>query len=255
MTSTTKRSFSPYERTHLLRFGNQALLNTPDECGETPVEYLTGKVEFGDLVLAVSPDTLIPRIETEGLVERAVELVRTQGYQDCADVGTGCGAIALLLASELVHQSIEGVKIQASDVSEAALEIARTNLSALPKRANVEFFHSDLLDAYNDQSCDLIIANLPYIPHAILDSLDDSVKQYEPHVALDGGADGFELIARLLDQTERVLRPGGTVLLELDYTHGPEQFDRWLGRFDLSFFPDYRGVKRFAQLDLKSPKK
>lgn len=249
---STPRIFTPYEQTQLRRYGQAALLEGGlDAADQTPVEYLTGKVEFADLVLSVSPNTLIPRVETEGLVKRAHSLCLERGYTAIADIGTGCGAIALGLAHSL-QQAKHSATLIASEISESALQIAEQNLDAHPAlQQYVQLKQADLLDTYADHSLDLIIANLPYIPESILDSLDASVRLYEPDVALNGGAEGFQLIARLLDQAPSKLRPGSSVLLEMDYTHDLKTLEPWSSTFVISLFPDYREVRRFAQLDLR----
>lgn len=252
MINMPKRKLTPYESTQLRRYKKVALLDA--DLGSTPVEYLTGKAEFADLVLEVSPAVLIPRVETEALVARAVELVLTRKYEAVADVGTGCGAIALGLAHALVQnkKTPKNVSIIASDISQDALTVAQQNLDKYSQLATiVTLTHSDLLESFADHSLDLIIANLPYIPHDILDKLDDSVRSHEPHIALDGGAEGFELIAKFMKQIPTKLRPRGSILLEMDYTHTPDLFKPWNKKFQINFFSDYRDVPRFAQLDLQ----
>lgn len=255
MTKVNQRVFSPYEKTHLLRFGRSDVLENPDLAEESPVEYLTGHVEFAKLNLHVSSDTLIPRVETEGLVQRAAALVLQRSYTAVADIGTGCGAIALGLAHQLKlgSKTSDGCRVYASDISAAALAVAKMNLEQYPQLAtHVELIEANLLQGYKPESLDLIIANLPYIPESVLHSLDASVLQYEPMVALDGGHNGFALIAKLLEQAPKILRERGSILLELDYTHDSVLFSAFERQFDISFFPDYRNVRRFAQLDLKS---
>ncbi|MEX0895511.1 MAG: HemK/PrmC family methyltransferase [Patescibacteria group bacterium] len=244
-----KRTLTPYEQTQLRRYGRADLITA--ELDETPVEYLTGKVEFCDLVLNVSPDVLIPRVETEGLVARATELCLSRSYTKIAEIGTGCGAIALGLAQTLA-QSQYAATIIASELSQSALNVARTNLEEYPSlKTYVSLQQGDLLDRYQNQSLELIVANLPYIPETILDSLDTSVRLFEPELALNGGAEGFELIAALLDQAPQKLLPGSSVLLEMDYTHNLAMLKPWEQLFEISLFPDYREVRRFAQLDLR----
>lgn len=170
-----------------------------------PVAYLTGEKEFWSLLLKVTPDVLIPRPDTELLVEWALQ----GAPHRIADVGTGSGAIALALAKELPQ-----ARIHATDISEAALAIAESNAGSLGLK-NVEFLHGSFLEPL-DTNLDLIVSNPPYIaerdPH--LPAL-----RYEPPLALTSGTDGFDAIREITRQAPEHLKSGGWLLLE----HGAEQ--------------------------------
>jgi release factor glutamine methyltransferase len=217
-----KRQLTPYEQTHLARYGFSHV--NIDEYGEMPVEYITGKVEFADQVFLVTQDTLIPRIETEELVaaaeEVAVKLQTNLGRElIIADVGTGCGAVGITLLQKLKKQNVP-VSIYMSDISETAVEVAKKNYEQLVGGSTRNIFVSDLLDAYpTDVMFDLLVANLPYIPTDRIRVLDDSVKEYEPHLALDGGDDGLQHIRNLIIQADKRLHADSTIVLEIDYTH------------------------------------
>ncbi len=206
---------------------------------DKPVEYILGKAEFYGRNFIVNENVLIPRIETEELVKIALEKVQTlnpvsSNIITFADVGTGSGAIGITLALELMRigQSFKGYL---SDISERALTIAKQNANQLinqdklissndhlSSHSNFEFITSNLLENYpksEQKSFDIILANLPYIPSTRLNQLDKSVKDYEPHLALDGGEDGLFLIRALLEQAKVFLRTGGFILLEVDDTH------------------------------------
>jgi len=186
-----------------------------------PAAYLTGRKEFMGLVFEVSRDVLIPRPETELLVEKALELC-SKYWPDkpviLADVGTGCGNIAVSLAKELPL-----FKIYAVDISPCALEIAERNAGVHGVGAKIIFNLGDLLAPLTGSGLEgkinLIAANLPYIKSAQINSLMPDVGLYEPRQALDGGPDGLDLYRRLIPQSLRYLTEPGFLLMEI----GPEQ--------------------------------
>ncbi len=217
--------------------------------GEQPIEYVTGKVEFNGLVLTVTPDVLIPRLETERLAQLAVEEVNKIGQPQLtiADVGTGSGAVIIYLASKLADKQHSYL---ASDVSQPAVTVAKQNAQAIVPKAAISFFVSDILEQYPATKLDIIIANLPYIPHARIAVLDASVVDYEPHLALDGGEDGLQLIGRLLNTAPEYLKPGGTILLEVDYTHTQDAFAQFEDRYSVEVFLDEFSRNRFVRCNL-----
>jgi len=174
-----------------------------------PLPYLLGHWEFFGLDFKVSPAVLIPRPETELLVERAL-LYKPQRV---ADVGTGSGIIGVTLAVKLPQ-----ARIVASDGSAEALAVAKANAEHQGVSERITFIESDLLESYPPQPFDLICANLPYIPSADLNGL--AVAEHEPRLALDGGADGLDLIRRLVDQAKDFLTASGRLLLEIEYRQG-----------------------------------
>lgn len=252
------RTLSPYEYNHLLRHGvDPAQIN---EHGEKPVEYITGHVTFNNHDFLVTEDTLIPRVETEELVALAVAEIQQiqQRLQNptqkivIADVGTGSGAIALSIILELLSQpQPESLHLEfwMSDISRDALKVAEQNISRLiPEMKNispglyslhsqathtqitVHVLESNVLSNFPPSQIDLLLANLPYIPSQRISVLDSSVKDYEPHVALDGGDQGLDLIHTLLDQAAAYLSDSGKIILEVDYTHTPAEIttdERW----------------------------
>ena len=174
-----------------------------------PLPYLVGKQAFFGLDFIVTPDVLIPRPETEQLVEETIQWLEEHPLRrKLVDVGTGSGIIAVTLADHF-----DGLKISAVDISTEALAIAKKNALKFGVDQHIEFLQSDLL-----QNCpgrfDLIVANLPYIPSETLKSL--SVSRHEPLLALDGGQDGLDLISRLFAQSIDKLNPGGAMLLEIE---------------------------------------
>jgi len=179
-----------------------------------PLPYVLGEWEFNGLTFKLSPDVLIPRPETELLVETALRWLKLNpGRRWMVDVGTGCGCIAASLATKLTD-----LEVIATDISAAAIEVARKNARRLGVAERVNFSCCDLLPATHDQY-DLIVANLPYIPTETLRGLP--IYQREPSLALDGGANGLDLFRQLLSQAPDRLRRGGLMLLEIEATQGP----------------------------------
>jgi release factor glutamine methyltransferase len=203
-----------------------------------PVAYLRGWVEWHGLRFDVSPDVLIPRPETELLLERAAELASRDGWSSIADIGTGSGAVAVGLATMLPD-----ARIQATDTSAAALAVARGNAERNDVAARVTFSQGDLIEPLREPP-DLIVANLPYLSDEMMDSLDVDVR-HEPATALHGGSDGLQLLRRLRDS---IRIRGWHVPLLLEYD--PRQSDsvRSLFRHDgqVEIFRDYAGHDRMV---------
>jgi release factor glutamine methyltransferase len=179
-----------------------------------PSAYILRHKEFFGLDIYVDPRVLIPRPETEVLVEAAIEFARSYVEADkraitIIDVGTGSGAIAIALA---VH--IPGSLVYAADISTAALEVAAENIGRHNLGARAVPVQSDLLMQINTEA-DIIAANLPYIPRGGMRLLQPEIANYEPGLALDGGPGGTETIARLLGQLPGKIKPGGAVFLEI----------------------------------------
>jgi release factor glutamine methyltransferase len=178
-----------------------------------PLPYLTGEQEFYGLAFTVTPAVLIPRPETELLVEQALEWLRDHPVKrNAADVGTGSGCIAVTLAKYILDLRVHSV-----DLSKEALEVARSNAARHGVEGRIDFHQADLL-CEMDIPLDLICANLPYISRQSLAELD--VAKNEPALALDGGEDGLELIRRLLKNAPDRLALGGMILLEIQYDQG-----------------------------------
>jgi release factor glutamine methyltransferase len=178
-----------------------------------PIPYLVGHAPFFDLEFEVSPAVLIPRPETEQLVEMALTWARGRGALRVVDVGTGSGCIAVTLARYLSE-----AVVVAADVSAAALSVARAN-AARHAPGRVHLLRGNLLAALAP-GFDLIAANLPYVAGHEWTALPVGVQSYEPALALDGGADGLDLIHALLPQAAERLRPGGLLLLEIGWRQG-----------------------------------
>jgi release factor glutamine methyltransferase len=172
-----------------------------------PTQYITRRQEFYGRDFRVTPDVLIPRPETEHLVEAALARIHTGDA--VLDIGTGSGAIAITIALET------GARVFATDISEAALGVAVANARKLG--AAVQFLAADLTFAISDRSVDVLVSNPPYVPSADAPGLQREVRDYEPHVALFAGPTGLEIYQRLTADATRVLKPGGWLLVELSY--------------------------------------
>jgi len=178
-----------------------------------PIQYILGQEYFRELTLSVGPGVLIPRPETEELVENALQLLNTN---ECTmlDVGTGSGAIALSLAHERPNSYVIGV-----DISDKALKFASINKKN-NNINNVNFIKSNLCSCFGNNSFDSITANLPYVTENEYLTLDDDVKEFEPKLALTGGDDGLDLVRKLIPQSYEALKNNGWILLEIGYMQG-----------------------------------
>ena len=177
-----------------------------------PVQHILGFEEFRGLRIAVTPDVLIPRPETEGLVERALELLAPQRGAVVADIGTGSGAIACALAA-----ARPDLEVLAVDQSLGALTVASDNVRALGLGSRVRLLAGDLFGPLSSLSgsLDMAVANPPYIPSGTIASLPAEVERFEPRLALDGGPDGMRVLRRIITEAPRFLRPGAWLLMEI----------------------------------------
>jgi release factor glutamine methyltransferase len=193
-----------------------------------PTQHLTGRQEFWGLEFEVTPDVLIPRPETEHVVEVALDRLAVRELRAgrspklsgesvaIVDIGTGSGCIAMALAKEL-----PSAIIYASDISAAALGVARRNAERLGFAARIRLLESHLFDAFLPLKFDLVVSNLPYIGRREADSLPREVRDYEPALALYGGEQGYELFGALVAQTQSFLKPGGLLVMELGHDSLP----------------------------------
>ena len=207
-----------------------------------PSQYITGHQEFWGLDFVVTPAVLIPRPETEHLVETVLELAREVIAPRIVDVGTGSGCIALALANE-----IRGADVYAVDLSVDALEAARANAARLQLDGRVKFLHSDVLSALADRhDFDFVISNPPYVGNDEADKVQRSVFEFEPRMAVFAGENGLDVIRPLIEQTHTALKPGGWLAVEIGYS----MRDAVLALLDPTLWdepmvvPDLQGIPR-----------
>jgi release factor glutamine methyltransferase len=174
-----------------------------------PTQYITHRQEFFGRDFYVNEAVLIPRPETEHLVEAGLDYIRNQNVRRILDLGTGSGAIAISLALE------SNRLVLASDISQDALEVANRNRKR--HDASVRFCAMDLLESVTPRSLDLLISNPPYVPGADQANMQSEVRDWEPHVALFAGDSGLEIYCKLINQASRAIKPGGRLLMELGY--------------------------------------
>ncbi len=218
-----------------------------------PVAYITGNKEFWSLDFDLDDSVLIPRPETECLVESVLGIM-DRGGRDCGlrvlDLGTGSGAISIALA----HQR-RGHLYYAADIVPKTAAKARGNALKLGLESNIAFVVANWLDAFSQQArFDIIVSNPPYIRTADIPQLQPEIRDYEPITALDGGRDGLECIRHLIWNAGRFLEPGGTLLLEIGYDQKKDVVsivgqNDWSAKLD--FGKDYSGIDRIARLEKK----
>ena len=205
-----------------------------------PPQYITGRQEFWGMDFIVSPAVLIPRPETEHLVEVVLELARGIEHPRIVDVGTGSGCIALALAEELPNAELYAV-----DVSPEALEVARENARRHHLGQRIDFRCSNLLDAFpQENSFDFVVSNPPYISELEKNQLQTEVHDFEPHLALFSGPSGYEVIERLVQQAANVLKPGGWLAMEIGAGQETKLRQLLSGWPQVQFTNDLRGIPR-----------
>ena len=232
-----------------------------------PAQYITGHQEFWGMDLIVSPAVLIPRPETEHVVETVLGLIgdrsvstsrvgRTllsdQSVSDpsirsraesvrIVDVGTGSGSIALALAKELPQ-----AEIHATEISSAALEVARANAARHQLESRIQFHETDLLEGVEKNAYDFVVSNPPYVGESEEDSVQLEVQKFEPRNAVFAGPTGLEVTARLIPQAREVLRPGGWLIMEISGTIATRVQELLAGWTSVQITNDLQGIPRVA---------
>ena len=216
-----------------------------------PAQYITGHQEFWGLDLIVSPAVLIPRPETEHLIETILPLARPMKRPIIVDVGTGSGAIALALAKELPN-----AEIHATDISPAALEIAEANAARLqlefrtinghePER-RIHFHDTDLLRGIPTNALDFVVSNPPYVGESEEDTVQLEVRKFEPRTAVFAGPTGLEVIENLVPAARAALKPGGYLVMEISGTIAEGVRALLHGWDDITLTNDLQGIPRVA---------
>jgi len=220
-----------------------------------PSQYITGHQEFWGLDFVVTPAVLIPRPETEHLVETGLELIREEYEEPAAklkvvDVGTGSGCVALALANELPF-----AQVYATDISRDALEIAKANAARLQLNGRVQFLHCDVLQPVAASSVpsetppsdlDFVVSNPPYVAYSEADKVQRSVKEFEPGTAVFAGKHGLDVITRLISEAHAGLKSGGWLAMEIGYSMRDqvvELLEPALWK-DVRVVPDLQGIPR-----------
>jgi release factor glutamine methyltransferase len=185
-----------------------------------PIAYLIGKTEFYSLELNITPACMIPRPETELLVQKAIEFLRARtGHQLVCDLCTGCGCIAVAIA-----KNFPDAQIFSTDISDAALDVAAENLEKYQLQGQITLLRGDLFDAFVPQldvsRFDLIVCNPPYVSSAEFEKLDKNVKDYEPKSALLAGDNGLDIYRRIIEKVDQFLKPDAALILEIGYAQG-----------------------------------
>lgn len=206
-----------------------------------PLPYIIRRRFFFGLEFYVDGRVLIPRPESELLVEKALQIAEEKGIHLAADVGTGSGAIAVSLAVNLPH-----TLFYATDISSPALEVAAINCRRHGVQERVHLLQGDLVDPL-PHAVDLLVANLPYISHVTLPTLAPEIRHFEPAIALDGGEDGLHCIARFLATAGPKLRPGGALLIEIGESQKQEAVPiarKYFPKSEIVVIPDLAGKDR-----------
>ena len=204
-----------------------------------PAQYITGHQEFWGMDLIVSPAVLIPRPETEHVVETVLELARDRAPHRVVDVGTGSGCIALALAKEL-----SGAEIHATEVSSEALEIARANAARHQLEQRIQFHQTDLLAGMEEGTFDYVVSNPPYIGEWEAETVEAQVRRFEPHQALFAGPSGLEVFARVIPQAQKVLRPGGWLVMEMGHSSRERVCELLVDWEEIRVTNDLQGIAR-----------
>ncbi len=210
-----------------------------------PAQYITGHQEFWGMDLIVTPAVLIPRPETEHVIETVLARVGVARAPSPAsllrivDVGTGSGCIALALAKEL-----PSAELYATEISPAALEIARANAARHQLEGRIKFHQADLLQGRDRGEFDFVVSNPPYVGESEADQVQLEVRKYEPRTAVFAGATGLEVIERLIPQAREALKPGGWLVMEISGTIAIDVRDLLAGWNDVQIAKDLQGIER-----------
>lgn len=215
-----------------------------DEALETrsrgvPSQYITGHQEFWGLDFIVNPAVLIPRPETEHVIETVAPLAREADRPRIVDVGTGSGCIAIALAHELPQAEMTAV-----DLSGEALEVARLNAARLQVGSRIRFLQSDLLASVADEQFDFVVSNPPYVGECEADRVQREVRKFEPHMAVFGGEKGLDIIQRLISEARAVLCDGGWLVIEIGFTQSRAVLEMLSDWSEAKAIPDLQGIPR-----------
>lgn len=245
------------ERTFLIAHGDYRLQAEEEKifrefltrrAAREPLQYIRGEQEFYGLSFKLTPDVLIPRPETELIVEHALEIFRRHAALRFCEVGTGSGCISISMLHELKTATAVGL-----DISEKALAVTRENAARHRVAERFELKVSDVFEKLTAEQFDLIVSNPPYVPRSEMANLQAEVRDFEPPTALTDGADGLSIIAEIISGAPRFLVPGGFLLMEIGFNQAErvaEMLDResWRVR---EILPDLQGIPRMVRARLR----
>ena len=213
-----------------------------------PFQYISGRQEFYGLDFDVSPDVLIPRPETEILVEKAIEKLNDKVEPRFCEIGIGSGCISVAIL-----RSVKAARAVSADISEKALAMALCNAEKHDVADRLQLRISDVFDSLEPQQFDLVVSNPPYVPSRDMSTLQPEVRDFEPHSALTDGSDGLSIIARLVDRSPAYLKPGSSLIIEIGFNQGHDvakMFDAAVWR-SVEIIPDLQGIPRIVLAGLK----
>ena len=214
-------------------------------CRRIPLQHIIGVQDFMGLSFEVNEDVLCPRLDTESVVEQALNLAKNIENPKILDLCTGSGCIAISMYHFLKKPNNQ-VSVTAVDASEKALDMAKKN--ALKHRAYIQFYLGDLFEPLDEDTFDMIISNPPYIPSRVVDGLMPEVKDHEPRMALDGDEDGLKFYRRISKEAKSFLKDGGILIFEIGFNQGKDVGDimKNNGFYDVTIQKDLAGNDRIA---------
>lgn len=209
-----------------------------------PFQYIVGKQEFYGLDFLVSPDVLIPRPETELIVENALEILKNIENPRFCEIGVGSGCISVAILHENKTATAKG-----TDISAKSLKIARKNAEKHKVSERLQLEISDVFDTFENEKFDLIVSNPPYIPSKDFDALQREVRDFEPKVALTDDKNGLSIIEKIIENAPNFLKPNGYLLMEIGFNQSEKvreifSFEIWK---NVEFFPDLQGIPRMLK--------
>ncbi len=212
-----------------------------------PFQYITGRQEFYGLEFEVAPGVLIPRPETELIVENAIEISRSKQNALICEVGVGSGCISVAILHEIKTARVIGL-----DLSRKALEIARRNAAAHQISERIELKFSDVFGVLKNEKFDIIVSNPPYVSSLDIAGLQPEVRGFEPLTALTDGADGLSIIKKIIDEAPAFLKPDGLLLLEIGFNQAGEvralfAARRQIWQSPVEILPDLQGIPRMVK--------
>jgi release factor glutamine methyltransferase len=214
-----------------------------------PLQYIRGFQEFFGLDFTLTSDVLIPRSETELIVEAAIGILKSKENPHFCEIGTGSGCISVSILNE-----VKNATATSADVSEKALEITKLNAEKNAVADRLNLIKSDVFENFENEKFDLAISNPPYVPSEDFETLQAEVRDFEPHIALTDGGNGLSIIEKIITDAPRFLKPDCYLLMEIGFNQSikvQEMFDLQIWQ-TVEFLPDLQGIPRITKAHLKS---